>query len=267
MNGLAPQDVVDRISRAVAAGTHLLLLCDFDGTLSHTTDSPGLAVMPTRSRAALLRIAARAGCHLGIVSGRSLDDIARIADIPARFIAGSGGLELLCDGRRFLPPGWREARAFMASLAADLQQRLAPTPGVWVEPKKCAMTIHHRGAPPASVVQARSLAAWITAEHPQRCRLIEGALGLEITAFPSRDKGSAVRFFRRRIDHPRVRVCYCGNDGNDAPAMAVVNDLGGWSVGVGNSAPREARCTVADPDALTDFLEKIVASVTPTSPP
>jgi trehalose-phosphatase len=265
VNGIAPRDVVDRIAAAVSGGSQLLVLCDFDGTLSHTVDSPHLAVIHARSRTALLQLTMRAGCHLGLVSGRSLEDLVCIADIPARFIAGSGGLELLCDGRRFVPPGWREAKLLMASVAADLQQLSADIPGVWVEPKACALTIHYRGAPLASVMQARRLAAGVIMKHPDHCTLIEGSLGIEINAFPDRDKGSAVKFFRRRVGNPRVCMCYCGNDSNDAPALAFVNACGGWSIGVGDSAPCEARCHVANPDALAEFLEKLAAAVKPAS--
>ena len=258
---IAAQDVVEGVATAVAAGSPFLLLCDFDGTLSPTADHPHLAVVPPRARSALVRLAARAGCHVGIVSGRSLDDLAGIVGIPFRYLAGSGGLELLCDGRRLVPPAYREAVVFMASVIDDVRREMAGFDGVWVEAKDCAVTIHHRDAPPPSVLAAREVAAAVARRHDWRCRVIEGSLGIEMTAFPKRDKSSAVRFFRRRAGGKQVRICYCGNDGNDAPAMAFVNACGGWSLGVGPAAPSEARCVLANPAALSEFLATLADAV------
>lgn len=251
---LTAQNVVESVAAAVATRSPLLFLCDFDGTLSPTADRPHLARMATGARSALVRLAARPGCNVGIVSGRSLGDLAGIVGMSVRYLAGSGGLELLCDGRRLVPPGYREAVIFMGSLVDDVRRRVAGVDGVWVEPKGCAVTIHHRDASPSSVLAVREIAAAVARWNGGRCRVIEGALGVEMTAFPQRDKSSAVRFFRRRAGGKRVRLCYCGNDGNDAPAMAFVNACGGWSLGVGPAAPSEARCLLSDPAALAEFL-------------
>lgn len=79
-----------------------------------------------------------------------------------------------------------------------------------------------------------------------------------MTAFPRRDKSSAVRFFRRQAGGERVRICYCGTD---APAMALVNGCGGWSIVVGAAAPRVARWILPDPAALSEFLVTLAAAV------
>ena len=262
----AAQDVVGSVAAVVAAGSPLLLLCDFDGTLSPTADLPRSARMSPRAQSALGRLATRAGCHVGIVSGRSLADLAGIVGMPFRYLAGSGGLELLCDGRRLVPPGWREAVAFMASVCDDVRRLVAGVDGAWVESKDCAITIHHRDAAPRGVRAVRKIVLGVARRYDGRCRVIEGALGVELTAFPQRDKRSAVRFFRRRAGGERVRICYCGNDGNDAPAMAFVNACGGWSVGVGAAAPHEARWNLPDPAALAEFLA-ILADAVDARPP
>lgn len=261
MTRLALEDVVGGIAATVAAGSPLLLLSDFDGTLSPTVDHPGMARMLEGARSGLVRIAARGGCHVGIVSGRSLADLAGILGMPARFLAGSGGLELLCDGRRLVPPGWREAKAFIESVVEDVRAGVAGIDGVWVEPKGCALTIHHRNTSPSAERAVREIAGDVARRHRGRCRVIEGLLGIEITAFPKRDKSSAVRFFRRQAGGAAVRLCYCGNDGNDAPAMAFVNACGGWSLGVGPAAPSEATFLLPDVEALSVFLATLADAI------
>lgn len=259
MTGVA--EVVRGAATDIEAGRPFLLLCDFDGTLSPTVDRPEWARLPPRARSALGRLTARPGCHIGIVSGRSLADLAGVVRMPFRYLAGSGGLELRCDGRRLVPPGWREAVVFMAAVLDDVRRLVACVDGVWVEPKACAITIHHRDAAAEVVRAVRDIVGGIARRYGGRCRVIEGTLGVELTAFPQRDKSSAVRFFRRRSGGKRVRLCYCGNDGNDAPAMAFVNNCGGWSIGVGDTAPREARWTLPDPAALSKFLATLADAV------
>lgn len=259
MTGVA--EVVRGAAADIDAGRPFLLLCDFDGTLSPTVDRPEWARLPPRARSALGRLAAQTGCHVGIVSGRSLADLAGVVGMPCRYLAGSGGLELRCEGRRLVPPGWREAVVFMATVLDDVRRLMTGVDGVWVEPKDCAITIHHREAAAQAVRAVRDIVGGIARRYDGRCRVIEGALGVELMAFPRRDKSSAVRFFRRQAGGERVRICYCGNDGNDAPAMAFVNGCGGWSIGVGAAAPREARWILPDPAALSEFLVTLADAV------
>lgn len=162
MSGVA--EVVRGAAANIAAGRPFLLLCDFDGPLSPTVDRPEWARMPPAARSALGRLAARAGCRVGIVSGRSLADLAGVVGMPCRYLAGSGGLELRCEGRRLVPPGWREAVVFMATVLDDVSRLVAGVDVVWVEPKDCAIKSRHREAAAQAVRAVRNIVGGMTAD-------------------------------------------------------------------------------------------------------
>ena len=59
----------------------ILLLFDYDGTLTPIAARPEDALLPEEARERLAALAAHPRCIAGIVSGRSLDDLSVLADI------------------------------------------------------------------------------------------------------------------------------------------------------------------------------------------
>lgn len=95
----AAKSGIDLLVAAASAGRELLLLFDFDGTLSPTVARPEQARLPASTRRVLAELAA-AGCRVGVLSGRSLTDLRARIDIPGVWLAGSGGLELFIGERQ-----------------------------------------------------------------------------------------------------------------------------------------------------------------------
>lgn len=243
---------------AVPAG--LLLLFDFDGTLSPTVARSELARLPDRTRRVLAHLVVAPACRVGIVSGRSLDDLRRRADVPGLLLAGSSGLEWEIDGVRGGVPTATAGMKTIAALAAVLAGRLARVPGVWLEHKRLGLTIHHRDADREAVAMVRELVADLLAIHEADVRVVVCALGVEITPCPAHDKGSAVRTLMASMPDTSVRVIYAGNDANDAEAMAEVARHGGWTLAVGPDAP-PADQRLDDPEALAEWLEALAAGL------
>jgi len=257
------REVLERTAAAARAGHALLILADYDGTLTPTVDDPQLAVLPDRMRLVLRRLSASAGCSVGVVSGRSLDELMRLVDMPELCFAGSSGLELMVAGERTVLPGVRQAAPALPPLADAIESEFKPGDGVEVERKPYGLAVHHRGADPAAVATAREVVAGLVARLEVDVRVVLGALEIEITPLAMHHKGSAVRFFRDRLGDGRALVVYAGNDANDAPAMAAVEDLGGVTIGVGCHAPKGSRYSVAAPADLAEVFEGLLAAFRP----
>ena len=71
----------------------VLLLLDFDGTLSEIASSPEVAVLRPGNAALLEDLSRRSGYAVGVISGRSLDDVAERVGVPGLVYAGNHGLE------------------------------------------------------------------------------------------------------------------------------------------------------------------------------
>ncbi|HKI92392.1 MAG TPA: trehalose-phosphatase, partial [Gaiellaceae bacterium] len=109
------------------------LLLDFDGVLAPIVAVPDAAAVPEETRAELRRLAGRYGL-VGVVSGRSGDDVhARVA-VEGLTYVGSHGLELDPQAER-----WRKT---VAAFAAN-----APWRSTWIERKGLSLAFHYREAP------------------------------------------------------------------------------------------------------------------------
>jgi len=242
---------IESLVAAASAGRKILLLFDFDGTLSPIVSRPEEARLPMSMRHILVDLAA-AGCQLGVISSRSLADLQDRIDIPGVWLAGSGGLELWIEGR----PAGEQRMVAGATLIAAHARFVAPAidclPGAWLEQKSLGLTIHHRGASPDTVTAVRRLAVGLQT-HATDVRVTVCSLGVEISAFPEVHKGTAVSEFIEVLGDGSPGLMYVGNDLNDAEAMAEVTRRGGWVIAVGDDA-HPAHTRVSTQSELYELL-------------
>ena len=127
------------------AGTALVLLLDFDGTLAEFNPDPAAPEL-TPERWALLNTISRApGVSLGIVSGRRLDDLRTRTRLPDHvYHAGLHGLEIEIGGERTTHPDLPVAEARVEGLAACLSRLIDEFPGVIIEDKGASVAVHTR---------------------------------------------------------------------------------------------------------------------------
>src|SRR5258706_4856935 len=95
----------------------LLLLLDFDGTLSPIVKNPRRASLPQATRRVLTDLARRPGVAVAIVSGRRIEDLRALVGLPVIY-AGNHGLRIEGPGFRFLAPGAGDNLAELHQLAA-----------------------------------------------------------------------------------------------------------------------------------------------------
>jgi len=237
----------------------LLLLFDYDGTLTPIVRHPSLALLPPATRNLLTRLAALPRVTVGVVSGRALEEVKHLVSLHGFYYAGSSGLEMdLLGEHRQYPPG----AAFEDTLSViheSLLDLLREHPGTWVERKPLSLAVHFRGLLPLAAVCFRSAVAELLAAVPEvRFRVVSEAF--EVTPIGGWDKGTAVEAVldRMRARHPEPPLpVFFGDAANDEEAMAASLMAGGFAVGVGPEAPELAVHRVADAVALAEQLESL----------
>lgn len=123
-----------------------LILLDFDGTLAPITRLPSRARMAPTTRTVLRKLCAR--YDVGIISGRSIEDLRPKIPKEIQLLVGNHGLEV--TGLRGVDHTKRrawEARARKLSRIwkASLLEHLHTLPrGVWIEDKDFSLTLHFR---------------------------------------------------------------------------------------------------------------------------
>lgn len=198
------------------------IVTDFDGTLSPIVEEPGLA-RPLDGAAEVVAALTRRFGVVAVVSGRPVsfleerlligpEELGRKA-AGTRFV-GLYGLEWSQgDGTVAVEPGAERWRAVVDGVVARM--RSSAPPGVLVEPKGLAVTIHWRRAPDAAAWAAAALAGEVERtglrSHP-------GRMSTELRPPMDVDKGSVVF----RLIRGCTAACYLGDDLGDLPAFAAL---------------------------------------------
>jgi trehalose 6-phosphate phosphatase len=223
------------------------IFVDFDGTLSPIVDDPALARPLDGVPALLAALGARFGV-VAVVSGRPAEFLEAHLGRPTgvRLIGLYGLEEVGQPSGPSVDRGELERwRPVMADLA-DVAEREAP-PGVSVERKALAFTLHFRRAP--------DQAGWVHrfADEHQRLDGLgvqAGRMAIELRPPVSADKGTVVRALVAGCG----AACCFGDDLGDLPAFAALSELAREGMAVARVAVVDAE----SPKAVADAADVIV---------
>ena len=256
--------LTDDVLAALAGATPLLLLFDIDGTLAPIAPRPQDAAVPEPARAALARLAALPDVRVGLVTGRSADDGARLVDVPGLWVIGNHGVETVDpDGTRHIDPAAVAFAEPLARAADALAPLVAATPGTLLEDKRWSISLHYRLAP-AAEPRLRSAAEHVVGR--EGLRLGEGRAVLEVRIPAEVDKGTAVVSLARRLGAgvPGSAVLFAGDDRTDEDAfrrLGVFSNVVTVRVGAPEVATH-ARWRVDAPADVHALLQTLLASRT-----
>lgn len=230
MRSTDPADVAREI-RGRSAGRHLLVLCDFDGTLADFDPDPHAVWLPLSLRNALSAIAARGDATVGLVSGRRLDDIRARASLGRdAYYAGFHGLEIQGDGSRFVHPDVHGVRDLIQSVAAAMTIDLQPLGGVFLENKGLSIVMHYRAATTDVQLHAQQIFERHAQPHIRsgQVRTMRGACMRELMPNIRWNKGTAVAWICDRVErrHGPAWPVYIGDDTTDEDALRFVKGRG-----------------------------------------
>lgn len=240
-----------RSGRNLEAAHDIALFLDVDGTLLRIAETPD-AVEASQGLGPILdRTAAVLGGALALVSGRRIADLDRIfapLELPS---AGIHGLERR-DATGLTHRIGR--RSDLDDLRPALEAFAASHPGVMLEDKGRALALHYRKAQ-AAEADARRLIQRLVADRGDRLRVLEGRKIIEVLPNSSH-KGRAIAAFMGERPFAGRRPVFVGDDATDEDGFAVVNDLGGASVKVGNTLESRATHRLSDVDAVLTWLAR-----------
>jgi trehalose-phosphatase len=240
-------------------GRRLVVLLDYDGTLSPIAPRPKDAVLPAATRSTLQALAAR--WPTAIISGRSLDDVRERVALEQLFYAGNHGLEI--EG----PEGSGIHRSLaedfvsdVAETAAELQNALAKIDGSLVEDKRYSISVHYRLVATEQIAAVEAAVDQAIVRHPRLKKRL-GKKVFELRPGLPWDKGKAVIWLMETIaeDGTSMLPIYVGDDVTDEDAFRALAD-----VGVGVLVSDEPRRTAAsyrlrDTEETRRFLARLAA--------
>ncbi len=250
------QAALPTIIRQCARAEGLLLLFDFDGTLSAIVERPSQARMLRGWGERLARLNRQRDIVVGIVTGRALDDIRRRARVSGIIYAASHGFEIT-RGTTKIFSGGREHHRPLACLARQFEHTLKDIRGVQIEYKQSAVAVHYRRVEPCQRAEVRRRVKAIARPflRPRGWMITKGKMVMEVRPAGQWNKGSAVAWIIKQVA-PRFIPCYIGDDVTDEDAFRVIG-RGGITVRIGKRENSRAQYFVQHIDELIPWLEEM----------
>jgi trehalose-phosphatase len=227
----------------------LLVVSDFDGTLSRIVDDPwGAQILPL-GRRALRALAGLPDVHVVVLSGRSASDVAARVGVGGVTYLGNHGMErgvVARHGRASrlqtkVEPASHEA-VHAAERLADEMPKAVPEPWLIVERKPPAVAFHYRTAPDLATASARVRAAADALDPDGVLERFPGRRVLELRPYGAVAKGDALTSVVDEF-HPGS-VFMLGDDVSDAMAFRALRSLRERGVTDGVAVAIQARAEV-----------------------
>jgi len=253
-----------------AAGDGLLLLMtDYDGTLTPIVDDPADAILADDTREQLLRIARSPRGSVAVISGRGLEDLRTRVGVPEVIYAGCHGLEIMGPGLEFRHPDALAQQSMLWAVGQILVRRAPAVSGMRVEPKGLAVAVHYRHVPPDEIRRVEIELARAIREQGSRLKIFHGTKVIEVLPQVAWTKGECARFIQEHVlpsgSGPALSPplwMYLGDDWTDEHAFEVLSGLA-LTVRVGDLVPSsKAAYRLKDVAEVRELLAAMAAGVT-----
>lgn len=251
--------------KAHLKGKRLVVFLDYDGTLTPIVERPELAVLSDEVRIAVRALAQR--CTVLVMSGRDLRDVQARVGLPEIVYGGSHGFEIGGPAGRHTEQ--QHGAEFLPGLDQTerlLRERLGPIPGLQVERKKYAITVHFRRVQAADLAAVEPAVDAVLAESPG-LRKTCGKMIFEVQPDIEWDKGRAMIWLLDSLGLQTAEdfVLYLGDDITDEDAFGALAARGnGLGILVRDEArdaarPTAAHYALANSQEVQRLLEQLAA--------
>jgi trehalose-phosphatase len=222
----------------LADGGQLLLLTDYDGTLTSIVPSPDEAWLPGAVHDDLQALARAPRIRVGILSGRDLADLRERVVVPEAVYAGCHGLEIEGPGVSFRHPVALAQQETLIAIGLELSLWAPTVPGLHVELKRFGVAVHYRHVAVDQVQRVEREVADANQQRGSRLKICHGEKVIEVQPRVGWTKGDCVRWIRAAVRHasrPPLTV-YMGDDSTDEHAFeALVGQA--ITIRVGSAVP------------------------------
>lgn len=248
---------LELIKTKVIQSEKLLLLLDYDGTLAPIADRPEEAPLPLRAKAALRQLLPIPRYRVGIVSGRSADDVAGMVGIEGIIYAGNHGLELLYPEGRWVHPDVARLRPKLVDITKGLARELGHIPGLRIQDKGATLSVHYRLVAGDPQQEIRRRVQRVLHPFADYFEVTEGKKVLEVRPTLSCHKGTAICSIAHLLKAGEGDLTiYMGDDETDEDAFAALKP-GDIGIRVGKSDSSAATYFVRDTEEVHALLETV----------
>jgi trehalose-phosphatase len=252
-------------SSDVRNAAHIVLLSDYDGTLTPIVSRPDEAILSPTVREKLTTLAQKPAFSVGIISGRPRSEVKALVGIDGIYYAGNHGLEIEGPGLNFINPEAKEAQITIKELVQSSSTKLAGIEGVIVEDKGLSLSIHYRLVKQDDEKVVAEIVRQITSPwlRDGKIRLTSGKKVWEIRPPVEWHKGKAVETIIKEmktvLGNGQWLTIYLGDDTTDEDAFKIIHRPQGWSIFIGEENPSSnADYFLNSTSEATTFLSRLL---------
>ena len=233
----------------------LLLLLDYDGTLTGIAPRPELALPSEELLLILARLTKLADVDAVVISGRPLRGLMELLPISGLNFIGSHGAEGLIGGKPWTLNVDAENCGEQEELQKQLLSKLAGLNGWWLETKPLGFALHYRQAEPAEETRIISvLESWLAkVDRSGRHQVLQGKKVMEILP-RGVSKGAAIQEILLLPGFSEHFPVYLGDDVTDESAFQVLQGRGLTVKVGGGQGATAANYSLANPTEVRLFL-------------
>ncbi len=258
--------VLPTVTEQIKTADRIWLLTDYDGTLTPIMQRPELAKLPGNIRKSLLELVRITKLTIGVISGRSINDLKNLVDIKGIYYSGNHGMEIEGPGLKYNFPLSKDFEIVFHTLCRLLVKELSGIPGVLVEDKGLTFSVHYRQVDRHRVQEVRDIVFQTVGglSAVKKLKITTGKEVLEIKSAVEWDKGKAISLLIRQIikrkELNNILYIYIGDDLTDEDAFKEVNKHNNCItifVG-GNNEGSNARFYLRSPEEVSVFLYRLL---------
>ncbi len=239
----------DLFFNQLLATERLGVISDFDGTLSPIVDNRDQAEPLPENRDMLIELQKTLPL-VGVISGRSVQDLYSRLELPGIVYVGNHGLERLVDGQIELAP---EAKPFRGALET-IVDTFELAPGMEFDDKGASISIHYRNANDPDTIKADYSDELQSLAEEYGLELFSGRMVFELRPPVPINKGSALEGLVE--EYKLDGVIYLGDDTTDIDAFKAARRLReagkSYALSLGIESPEM-------PPGIADYSDALVS--------
>jgi trehalose-phosphatase len=239
---------------------NVLLLLDYDGTLTPIVERPELAVLSEDMRDLIKRVSKR--YITGIISGRSLADVKNLVQVEGIYYAGNHGFEISGPSLELTKPEAEQTKSTLLKACNELKAKLRHISGAIVENKGLTASVHYRLVSAEKFQELRKIFDEIMEPYIKSgaAKITQGKKVFEIRPNVDWDKGKAVLWIMKVIKLPEnVLPIYMGDDRTDEDAFLALKDKSGMTILVSEKVRKSnAKYFLKDVGDVRKFLNRLL---------
>ncbi len=240
----------------------ILLLIDFDGTLTPIVSTPKKALLKKSVRRILKSLSKRSGkFRVGVISGRKLADIKRLIGLNNIYYGGNHGLEITGPGIDFTHPSLKGFRPYQSRIKKDILSKTKGIKGVIVEDKGGSLSLHYRLVKQTRLKELKKIFDAACAPYIKSGKVARssGKKVWEIRPPAAWNKGKAVGRICASLKETGKRILpiYMGDDKTDEDAFSFLKDRRSITIFVGERRESMARYYLRSPAEVKIFLVRL----------